>query len=153
MTRGDEAVQQAVFASDTVDLGSGWSVLAGWRYNDYETRGRYHTYPVTPTYAVMLKPREAVTLYASYIESLEAGSRVGNSYVNAGDVLDPTISKQYEIGAKVEGHAGMRTWRRSGWSVAPTSMSSRLPASAWCRTASRCTKASKPVPTCTSTMP
>ncbi|MFV3464722.1 hypothetical protein ACNJFH_21450, partial [Mycobacterium tuberculosis] len=42
MTRGDQAVQQAVFASDTVDLGSGWSVLAGWRYNDYETRGRYH---------------------------------------------------------------------------------------------------------------
>ncbi|PSD22216.1 TonB-dependent siderophore receptor, partial [Stenotrophomonas maltophilia] len=76
MTRGDETVQQAVFASDTVDLGSGWSVLAGWRYNDYETKGRYHTYPVTPTYAVMFKPSEAVTLYASYIESLEAGSRV-----------------------------------------------------------------------------
>lgn len=102
MTRGDETVQQALFASDTVDLGSGWSVLAGWRYNDYETKGRYHTYPVTPTYAVMFKPSEAVTLYASYIESLEAGSRVGNGYVNAGDVLDPTISKQYEIGAKVE---------------------------------------------------
>ncbi|MCU1037373.1 TonB-dependent receptor [Stenotrophomonas maltophilia] len=102
MTRGDETVQQAVFASDTVDLGSGWSVLAGWRYNDYETKGRYHTYPVTPTYAVMFKPSEAVTLYASYIESLEAGSRVGNNYINAGDVLDPTLSKQYEIGAKAE---------------------------------------------------
>ncbi len=102
MTRGDETVQQAVFVSDTVDLGHGWSVLAGWRYNDFETKGAYHTYPVTPTYAVMFKPSEAVTLYASYIESLEAGSRVGNSYINAGDVLDPTISKQYEIGAKVE---------------------------------------------------
>lgn len=102
MSRGDETVQKAVFASDTVDLGGGWSLLAGWRYNDYETKGRYHTYPVTPTYALMFKPREDVTLYASYIESLEAGSRVGTGYINAGDVLDPTLSKQYEIGAKVE---------------------------------------------------
>ncbi len=70
----------------------------------------------------MLAPR-VVTLYASYIESLEAGSRVGNSYVNAGDVLDPTISKQYEIGAKVEArwNANLAAFRLG---VAPTSMSS-----------------------------
>ena len=102
LTRGDETVQQAVFFSDTVDFGAGWSLLAGWRYNDFETKGSYHTYPVTPTYAVMYKPSDAVTLYASYIESLQAGGRVGDTYINAGTVLDPTISKQYEIGAKVE---------------------------------------------------
>ncbi len=102
LSRGSETVQQAVFVSDTVDFGAGWSVLAGARYNDFETKGSYHTYPVTPTYAVMFKPREDTTLYASYVESLEAGSRVGIDYINAGEVLDPTLSKQWELGAKVE---------------------------------------------------
>jgi iron complex outermembrane receptor protein len=102
LSRGSETVQKALFASDTVDIGHGWSVLLGARYNDFENKGSYHTYPVTPTYAVMFKPDDAWTLYASYVESLEAGSRVGTDYLNAGDVLDPTISKQLEVGAKVE---------------------------------------------------
>lgn len=102
LSRGSETVQKALFASDTVDVGGGWSVLLGARYNDFENKGSYHTHPVTPTYAVMFKPNAAWTLYASYVESLEAGSRVGTYYLNAGDVLDPTISKQLEVGAKVE---------------------------------------------------
>ncbi|MEN5427977.1 TonB-dependent receptor [Stenotrophomonas pennii] len=102
LSRGSETVQKALFASDTVDVGHGWSVLLGARYNDFENKGSYHTYPVTPTYAVMFKPDDAWTLYASYVESLEAGSRVGTDYINAGDVLDPTISKQLEVGAKIE---------------------------------------------------
>ncbi len=102
MTRSSETIQQAVFVSDTVDFSHGWSVLAGARYNDFENKGSYHTYPVTPTYAVMYKPVEEVTLYTSYVESLEAGNRVGSDYINAGDVLDPTISKQFEVGAKME---------------------------------------------------
>jgi iron complex outermembrane receptor protein len=102
LTRGSETIQQAVFLSDTVDFGHGWSLLAGARYNDFENKGSYHTYPITPTYAIMYKPADEVTLYTSYVESLEAGSRVGSDYINAGDVLDPTISKQFEIGAKIE---------------------------------------------------
>ncbi|HBK47726.1 MAG TPA: TonB-dependent siderophore receptor [Xanthomonadaceae bacterium] len=101
-TRDGQTVQKAVFLSDTVEFAPGWSLLAGWRYNDYEEVGAYHTYPVTPTYALMYKPAEEITLYASYIESLEAGNRVGDDYLNAGDVLDATVSKQYEIGAKIE---------------------------------------------------
>ncbi|QNH22989.1 siderophore receptor [Xanthomonas sp. GW] len=101
MTRSSETLQKALFVSDTIAFAPGWSLLAGWRYNDYEQIGTYHTYPVTPTYALMYKPADAVTLYASYIESLEAGGRVGDDYINAGQVLDPTISKQYEIGAKI----------------------------------------------------
>ncbi|MDL5367582.1 TonB-dependent receptor [Xanthomonas sp. NCPPB 2654] len=101
MTRSSETLQKALFVSDTIAFAPGWSLLAGWRYNDYEQVGTYHAYPVTPTYALMYKPADAVTLYASYIESLEAGGRVGDDYINAGQVLDPTISKQYEIGAKI----------------------------------------------------
>ncbi len=101
-SRGSETVQQALFLSDTVDFGAGWSALLGARYNDFENKGSYHTYPVTPTYALLFKPDEAWTLYASYVESLEAGNRVGDDYLNAGDVLDPTLSKQLEAGAKFD---------------------------------------------------
>jgi iron complex outermembrane receptor protein len=102
VTRGAATYQQAVFVSDTVQFAPAWSLLAGWRYNDYEQVGRYHTYPVTPTYALLYNPVDHVTLYASYIESLEAGGTVGTDYVNYGQVLDPTISKQYEVGAKLD---------------------------------------------------
>ncbi|MET1025413.1 MAG: TonB-dependent receptor [Pseudoxanthomonas sp.] len=102
VTRGSATFQKAVFVSDTVQFAPGWSLLAGWRYNDYEQVGSYHTYPVTPTYALLYNPVDHVTLYASYIESLEAGGTVGTDYVNAGQVLDPTISKQYEVGAKLD---------------------------------------------------
>jgi iron complex outermembrane receptor protein len=102
VTRGSATFQKAVFVSDTVQFAPGWSLLAGWRYNDYEQVGSYHTYPVTPTYALLYNPVDHVTLYASYIESLEAGGTVGTDYINAGQLLDPTISKQYEVGAKLD---------------------------------------------------
>ncbi|SEL49249.1 iron complex outermembrane recepter protein [Pseudoxanthomonas sp. GM95] len=102
VTRGAATFQKAVFVSDTIQFAPGWSLLAGWRYNDYEQVGSYHTYPVTPTYALLFNPIDHVTLYASYIESLEAGGTVGTDYINAGQVLDPTISKQYEVGAKLD---------------------------------------------------
>lgn len=101
-SRDSKTVQKAFFLSDTVEFAPGWSLLAGWRYNDYEEVGAYHTYPVTPTYALLYKPADEVTLYASYIESLEAGGRVGDDYINHDEVLDATISKQYEIGAKFQ---------------------------------------------------
>src|SRR5690606_38491441 len=40
--------------------------------------------------------------YASYIESLEPGSIVGNTYENRGTLLSPLKSKQYELGIKTE---------------------------------------------------
>lgn len=102
ISRGSQTIQKAIFISDTIEFAPGWELLAGWRYNDYEQVDTYHTYPVTPTYALTYKPNDQVTLYASYIESLEAGGRVGDDYINAGEVLDATISKQYELGAKIE---------------------------------------------------
>ncbi|HYG45739.1 MAG TPA: TonB-dependent receptor, partial [Bordetella sp.] len=37
--RAADITQKAVFASDTVDLTGGWSVLGGLRYTDYEQKG------------------------------------------------------------------------------------------------------------------
>ncbi|MFX4232119.1 TonB-dependent receptor domain-containing protein, partial [Aliarcobacter butzleri] len=45
-------------------------------------------------------PFEDLTTYTTYIVSLEQGTIVGNIYENENEILDPYVSKQYEIGAK-----------------------------------------------------
>ncbi|SAL65218.1 TonB-dependent siderophore receptor [Caballeronia peredens] len=55
---------------------------------------------LTPTVALMFKLTAGTTLYASYVESLEAGNIVGDTYANAGQLLKPLRSKQYEVGVK-----------------------------------------------------
>lgn len=117
--------QTAAFLSDTMTLAEKWSLLAGLRYTRYErtayssytqnasggldfTYRTYRKYPLTPTLALLYKPVADATIYASYVESMERGSTVGSSYANYGEVLDPLLSKQYELGFK---------WVRPGWSA------------------------------------
>jgi iron complex outermembrane receptor protein len=108
--RNADITQKALFASDTIALTQRWSVLGGVRYTNYEQHGydldgaTTSTYTqngvVTPSVALMYKLAPTTTLYASYVESLEAGNVVSESYANAGAVLKPLRSKQYEIGVK-----------------------------------------------------
>lgn len=110
--RTSEIVQKSLFASDTVQLTERWSVLAGVRYMNYAQRafqasgaedpGYRQNGVMTPTFAVMFKLAPTTTAYASYAESLEPGSRVNDVYANAGQVLKPLRSKQYELGIKSE---------------------------------------------------
>jgi iron complex outermembrane receptor protein len=57
---------------------------------------------LTPTVALIVKPLQNVSLYASYIEGLQQGAVVGTAYANVGQVLAPYVSDQYEVGAKVD---------------------------------------------------
>jgi len=115
-----DTFQRSIFASDTVKLGDKWSVLAGLRYIEYtqylastntldpdgvyvhHQYTRYDKSTLTPTAALMYKPHDGATLYASYVESLEPGRTVGATFLNEGDHLDPLLSKQYELGYKYE---------------------------------------------------
>jgi iron complex outermembrane receptor protein len=107
--------QKAFFVSDTLHFGEQWQAILGARHVDYEQRdldgdpdvnSRYATSVITPTVAVIYKPVDDVSIYGSYVESLEPGTRVATdaspAYANAGEVMDPTVSKQYEIGAKYQ---------------------------------------------------
>ncbi|WP_250469567.1 TonB-dependent receptor [Caballeronia sp. GAFFF2] len=108
--RNADITQKALFASDTIALTERWSVLGGVRYTNYEQHGYGNdgtttsTYSqngvVTPSVALMFKLTPGTTLYASYVESLEAGNVVGDFYANAGAILNPLRSKQYEVGVK-----------------------------------------------------
>ncbi|WP_241018020.1 TonB-dependent siderophore receptor [Burkholderia sp. Ac-20349] len=103
--------QKSLFASDTLSFLKYWSILAGVRYTSYRqtsytapgTAGSTYTKtPITPTLALMYRPRSDLMFYASYVEALEDGGTAGSSYANADQVLDPIKSKQYEVGVKYD---------------------------------------------------
>ncbi|VVD84264.1 TonB-dependent siderophore receptor [Pandoraea anhela] len=106
--RSSAIEQKSVFASDTVQITDRFSVLAGGRFTNYDQTNAqgvstYSTNGVfTPTLAAMYKLTPNTTAYASYVEALEAGEVVGSTYANAGAVLNPFKSRQYEVGVKTE---------------------------------------------------
>lgn len=101
--------QYAAFISDTLHLGEYVQAIAGVRYTRYklldvdgdpQVASGYLNTAATPTLALIYKPAPYVSLYGSYVESMEGGGRVSDDYANAGDILKPTLSRQYEVGAK-----------------------------------------------------
>lgn len=101
---------------DHVEFNAQWSALVGLThasitdtsYNAARaTTARYGDSRTTPSLALLFKPREHITLYANYMESLEKGGTApltagGRAVVNAGAVLPPLLSKQAELGIKAE---------------------------------------------------
>lgn len=55
---------------------------------------------ICPTYAVSYKINPDVMVFADHTESFGAGTLVGNTYENQGEMLDPAKTKQNEIGVK-----------------------------------------------------
>jgi len=64
--------------------------------------GSYGSEATTPLAGIVLKPWHNVSLYANYAEGLSAGTVVGPTYANRGEVLAPYKSKQQEAGVKVD---------------------------------------------------
>lgn len=86
---------------------------AGVRYQEIQTKyfggisivgsaGDYKAAAWSPSYALIVKPWERVSLYANYIENLQPGTTASSSYANVGAVFPPYQSKQYETGVKVD---------------------------------------------------
>ncbi|AYR24502.1 TonB-dependent siderophore receptor [Herbaspirillum rubrisubalbicans] len=64
--------------------------------------GRYDKSKLTYATGLTVRPINNLSLYANYIEGLQAGVEVPSGYTNAGQVFAPYVSKQYEIGAKYD---------------------------------------------------
>jgi len=92
-------------------------VTAGVRYQTIETRTyaygtgtpnpAYESDAVTPVLAVVYKPHDWISLYANYAEALIPGQIapefVGGVQIdNGGDVLDPFLGEQMEVGLKYD---------------------------------------------------
>ncbi len=94
-----------ILIGDDIRFNDQWSALVGFNRastisKNLRTGIKYDKSAITPTLSLMYKPLSSLTTYATYIESLEAGTIVGTTYQNENQILDPYISKQYEIGAK-----------------------------------------------------
>ena len=63
---------------------------------------RYDAGAWSPAYALVVKPLENVSVYANYIEGLQQGTIVPNTFQNQGEVFPPFKSVQQEVGVKVD---------------------------------------------------
>jgi iron complex outermembrane receptor protein len=110
--KGSHYLEKSAYISDTIGFTDQLSLLAGLRFTKYlqesysvftlERTSRYEKNASTPTLAFIYKPKESVTAYLSYVQSLQQGPTVGVAYENAGEQLNPIESDQYELGVKVE---------------------------------------------------
>ncbi len=103
---------QGLYVFDRMQLGEQWQVLAGIRRGDYRTENLsvaangtrtvtlYNAKETTPSLAVMYKPSQDVSLYASYVEGLEESGQAPATAANAFQLIDPAESEQREVGAK-----------------------------------------------------
>lgn len=104
-----ETTNKNIIIGDDITINENWSALIGFNYtkitaNTFEwSITSYEETALTPTLSLIYKPMQDLTTYVSYIEGLEKGSTVpadSSLYNNPGEILDPYVSKQYEIGAK-----------------------------------------------------
>jgi iron complex outermembrane receptor protein len=57
---------------------------------------------VTPTVSLVVRPWKEVSFYGNYIQALEQGPIASAGTLNAGQAFPPFVSKQFELGAKVD---------------------------------------------------
>ncbi|MGO1233582.1 MAG: TonB-dependent siderophore receptor [Marinobacter sp.] len=101
--------RRELFLSDTLKLGQNWDLIIGARHGNLKDEfGDYDESEITPSLAVIHRPVEWLSLYASYIEAFEQGEVAPDTAANAGEVFDPLVSEQQELGIKID---------RDNWSV------------------------------------
>lgn len=107
---GFYAFDRARFGGPNSDL---VSLLIGVRKSDYKETVANATGSETTTYSdkplsisggVVIKPREWVSVYGTYIEGLESTPGAPASANNAGEILPASASTQYEGGIKIQPH-------------------------------------------------
>ncbi len=108
-TSQSEQKRSGVAFADTMSiLDERIQFTAGIRHQKVETMNSpgtgdaYVSDAWTPAFALVVKPVENVSVYANYIQALQPGQVVDVFYANAGQVLPPYLSEQYETGVKVD---------------------------------------------------
>lgn len=109
-----------IFLFDRATLGDWLQLTFGWRKTEYSddnyrepeggARTRTTSYKIKPdtfSYGAMVKPVSWVNVYANYIEGLEPGAIAQQIANNAGEILPAAVSKQKEVGLKIEPVRGL----------------------------------------------
>ena len=107
VTRVNDITDEGAYIFDRMTFGENElvQVLAGWRETQYESIDRGVSYEAdegNPALGLVVKPREWLSLYGTYIEGLEEGGVAPLTAVNSGEIMPPGITEQIEVGAKAE---------------------------------------------------
>lgn len=103
--------RSGVTIHDVISIGEQWRVLVGARYDEFNfeirnpdgnTRFEQDADYVTPRFGALYLLNPGLSLYGSYSQSFEPNAIVSAAFANAGEVLDPTVSEQFEVGIKWE---------------------------------------------------
>lgn len=103
---GNTLRELGLFLQDRIVFSDQWSLVLGGRYDSFEqvdtdlaanTRARQTGSAFSPRVGLIFKPREAVSLYASYSKSFQP--QIGRTVT--GEAFAPTRGEQLELGAKV----------------------------------------------------
>ena len=106
-----DSTQKALFASDRIGIGDNWQLLLGARQVRFDERVwdrdgvlTRHTRRsvLLPQAALLFKPRQDLSVYASFTKGLSPGGTASWFASNADEVLAPTTSYQREAGVKYE---------------------------------------------------
>lgn len=113
--RSARAWQQVLVASDRIGLGDHLAAVLTGSYSWLGTKNTSVTgartsgssdHGFSPSVSLVYKPIDALTLYATWANSLQQGDTAPAGTANASDILSPFRSTQYEAGAKL-GLAGL----------------------------------------------
>ena len=100
---------KGLYIFEKASIGDWLQATIGYRKADYRESGSSENYKLTPdtlSYGLMVKPNDWLNIYANYIEGIEAGGTAQQITKNAGEVLPAALSKQKELGIKVEPMSG-----------------------------------------------
>lgn len=101
--------QRSLFALDRLSFGPHWQLLLGARHVRLSEQARSkknvlerdtHLSRTLPQVALLWRPDDALTVYASYGEGLSLGLQAPSWTSNDGDSLGPRLSRQIEAGLK-----------------------------------------------------
>lgn len=110
-----EEVNTGITLGDSMTIGK-WNVLAAGshKHEHFENQAKGQKIindNILPTYGITYRPTDNMSIYAGHTESFSRGSVVANDpkYVNQGETLSPSVSKQNEIGLKLKGDKTLHT--------------------------------------------
>ncbi|HZZ92172.1 MAG TPA: TonB-dependent receptor [Usitatibacter sp.] len=93
----------AAYTYDTIGIGPRFKLLAGFRHTkDVETSNTSSntTNVDSPAYGALYDIIPSVTVFASYMEGLEAGGIAPATAINTNEILPSAVSKQKELGIR-----------------------------------------------------
>jgi iron complex outermembrane recepter protein len=105
------STQQSLLASDRIGFGQAWQLLLGARQVRYDERAwdrdgvltrRTRRSVLLPQAALLFKPQDTLSLYASVAKGLAPGGTASWFASNADAILAPTTAYQTEAGLKYE---------------------------------------------------